>query len=109
MSPARPKLIPVVTATCPSKLNQPEAAEFLAGQIGERVGKFLMRRDDEDALDLGLTLSAVGVDSLVAIELRNWWKQNIGTDVSVLELMDGGSIRHLGELAAKRLKDRLQR
>lgn len=93
----------------PSQLEQPDAAEFLAGQIRDRVATYLMRRDDEEPLDLGLTLSAAGVDSLVAIELRNWWKQNLGADVSVLELMDGGSIQRLGALAAKRLKERLDK
>ena len=93
----------------PSQLEQPHAAEFLAGQIRDRVATYLMRRDDEEPLDLGLTLSAAGVDSLVAIELRNWWKQNLGADVSVLELMDGGSIQRLGEMAAKRLKERLDK
>ncbi|KAL4894558.1 hypothetical protein BDV59DRAFT_207137 [Aspergillus ambiguus] len=91
----------------PSQLDQPDAAEFLAGQIRDRVAKFLMRRDDEEPLDLGLTLSAAGVDSLVAIELRNWWKQNLAVDVSVLELMNGGSIQRLGQMAAKRLQERL--
>lgn len=93
----------------PSKLEQPEAAEFLAGQIRDRVATYLMRREDEEPLDPGLTLAAAGVDSLVAIELRNWWKQNLGADVSVLELMDGGSIQRLGELAAKRLRERLEK
>lgn len=43
------------------------------------------------------TLAAAGVDSLVAIELRNWWKQNLEMETSALELM--GSIQQLGELA----------
>ncbi|KAL2817757.1 hypothetical protein BDW59DRAFT_165803 [Aspergillus cavernicola] len=90
----------------PSQLEQPDAAEFLAGQIRDRVAKFLMRRDDEEPLDTGLALSAAGVDSLVAIELRNWWKQNLAVDVSVLELMNGGSIQRLGQMAAKRLQGR---
>ncbi|KAI1860324.1 uncharacterized protein JN550_011590 [Neoarthrinium moseri] len=92
----------------PIKLEQPEAAEFLACQVRDRVAA-LMRRDDEEPLDLRLTLSGVGVDSLVAIELRNWWKQNLGSDVSVLELMNGGSLQYLGEMAAKRLLDKLQK
>ena len=91
------------------QLEQPDTAEFLAGQIRDQVATYLMRGDDEEPLDLGLTLSGAGVDSLVAIELRNWWKQNLGTDVSVLELMDGGSIHRLGEMAAKRLKERLSK
>ncbi|EAW17483.1 putative polyketide synthase, partial [Aspergillus fischeri NRRL 181] len=91
----------------PSQLDQPAAAEFLAGEVRDRVATFLMRREDEEPLDLGLTLSAAGVDSLVAIEVRNWWKQNLGVEVSVLELMNGGSMLRLGELAAKRLREKL--
>lgn len=95
-----------IMAESPGKLEQPDAIDFLAGQVRDRVAKFLMRREDEEPLDIGLTLAAAGVDSLVAIELRNWWKQNLGVDVSVLELMNGGSIQRLGELAAKRLLGR---
>lgn len=94
----------VAMAEDPSQLDRPDAAEFIACQIRDRMATFLMRRDDETPLDLGLTLTAAGVDSLVAIELRNWWKQNLGVDVSVLELMNGGSIQRLGEMAAKRLR-----
>ncbi|KAM7191535.1 Acyl transferase domain containing protein [Rhypophila sp. PSN 637] len=93
----------------PSQLETPAAADFLAGEIRNRVSTFLMRREDEDGeapLDVGLTLSEAGVDSLVAIELRNWWKQNLGVEVSVLELMNGGSMRRLGDLAVARLKAR---
>ena len=31
------------------------------------------------------TLSALGVDSLVAVEVRNWLKKEAGTEVSVYE------------------------
>ncbi|OCK78523.1 hypothetical protein K432DRAFT_301797, partial [Lepidopterella palustris CBS 459.81] len=56
-----------------------------------------------EGIELSLLLSAAGVDSLVAIEIRNWWKQNLGTDVSVLELLGGGNIEQLGAKAAQRL------
>lgn len=91
----------------PTLLSQPSAAEFLAGEIRDRVATFLMRREDEEPLDLGLTLSESGVDSLVAIEVRNWWKQSLGVEVSVLELKNGGSMLRLGELAAKRLREKM--
>ena len=103
------KLFLAAMAENQGQLEQPGAAEFLAGQIRDQVATYLMCRDDEEPMDLGMTLSAAGVDSLVAIELRNWWKQNLGSDVSVLELMDGGSILRLGEMAAKRLKERLNK
>lgn len=87
-----------------SKLEQAASVQFLAREIAKRVSTFLMKPEED--IDLSLTLQAVGVDSLVAIEVRNWWKQNFGVDVSVLELMNGGSIQQLGELAASKLKDK---
>ncbi|KAI1379833.1 putative polyketide synthase [Hypoxylon crocopeplum] len=88
----------------PSKLDEPDTFQFLAQEIANTVSTFLMKGDE--GVDLSSTLSAAGVDSLVAIEVRNWWKQNFGVEVSVLALMNGGNILQLGELAAKRLKQR---
>ena len=88
----------------PSKLDQSSSVHTISKELGNCVWNFLMKGDEE--VDLTCTLTAVGVDSLVAIEVRNWWKQNLGIDVSVLELMSGGSIDQLGELAAKRLKEK---
>lgn len=88
----------------PSKLDPKESAKTIAKEVGNCVSNFLMKGDED--IDLSSTLSAIGVDSLVAIEVRNWWKQNLGIDVSVLELMSGGSIEQLADLAAKRLKDK---
>ena len=88
----------------PSKLDEKSAADTIAREVGNCVSNFLMKGDGE--IDLSSTLAAIGVDSLVAIEVRNWWKQNLGIDVSVLELMSGGSVEQLGDLAAKRLKEK---
>lgn len=86
----------------PGKLDDPESPELLTLAIGARVSAFVMK--DADQLDTAQTLAAAGVDSLVAIELRNWWKLRLGVDVSVLELLNGGSIRQLGDLAIRHLK-----
>ncbi len=86
----------------PSKLDQKSSADIIAKELGNCISNFLMKGDQ--GTDLSLSLSAAGVDSLVAIEIRNWWKQNLGTDVSVLELLGGGSIEQLGAMAAQRLK-----
>jgi len=87
----------------PGKLDNKTSPELLAGAIGVRVSKFLMK-DEQENVDLSQTLAAIGVDSLVAIELRNWWKQSFGVEVSVLELMNSGSLKQLGELAVDRLR-----
>ena len=42
---------------------------------------------------------AYGVDSLVAIDLRNWLQREIGASIPVFELMSGSSIRELSAAA----------
>jgi hypothetical protein len=56
-----------------------------------------------EELALGMSLDALGVDSLVAIELRNWFRQKLGIDMSVIEILGSASIQSLGELAAAKL------
>jgi aryl carrier-like protein len=90
----------------PVKLQLQASADFLAHEIGIHVYNFLMKPEEE--LDVSLTLTAVGVDSLIAIEIRNWWRQNLGSEVTVLELLNGGSIKHLGGLAVLKLKDKFE-
>lgn len=89
----------------PAILDDTASSELLARAIGARVSKYLMMKDAQQ-VDMSLSLAAMGVDSLVSIELRNWWRQAFGVDVSVLELMNGGSIRQLGDLAVVRLKSK---
>ncbi|PYI11208.1 putative polyketide synthase [Aspergillus sclerotiicarbonarius CBS 121057] len=88
----------------PSQLELPETATRLATEIAHQVSLFLMAADHE--IEVSQTLTEVGVDSLVAMEVRNWWKQALGVEVSVLELRDGGSFQRLGELAVQRLKEK---
>ena len=85
------------------RLESPETASFQAQEIAKRVLAFLMKEDT--AIGTSYTLLSMGADSLVAIEIRNWWKQAIGVDESVLELADpANTIEHLGALAASRLR-----
>jgi hypothetical protein len=43
---------------------------------------------------------------LVSIELRNWWKQAFGADVTVPQLMNSGSLMGLGQKAVEQLKQK---
>lgn len=86
----------------PRKLDQKSSAELITQELASCISDFLMK--DDEPIDISLSLSDVGVDSLVAIEIRTWWKQNLGTEVSVLELLGGGSVEQLGTTAIERLK-----
>ena len=54
-------------------------------------------------LNIGLPLVDLGLDSLVAIELRAWWKLALKSDISTLEMLGAGSLQALGQHAAEGL------
>lgn len=89
----------------PEILNETRNVEYLSKEIGRKVFSFMLR--DEADLDTSLTLKQIGLDSLMAIELRRWWKQAMGLEISVLEIMATGPIEALGAVAAQSLKAKL--
>ncbi|KAF2968206.1 hypothetical protein GQX73_g5356 [Xylaria multiplex] len=58
---------------------------YLATEIGTRIFHFMMR--DATDLDISASISAIGMDSLMAIELRRWWKQIFAVDVTIIALI----------------------
>lgn len=89
-------------ASDPAVLNEPKQVDFLTQEIGKRIRSFMVQSDD--VVDVKMTLSDMGVDSLVSIEIRNWWRMGLGLEISVLEIMSAGSIERLGALAVDGLQ-----
>ncbi|WDK17260.1 beta-ketoacyl synthase domain-containing protein [Colletotrichum graminicola] len=85
-------------ASDPGKLSSDEAKQFLAKEIGGALRGFMMRQDAEVNLSLPLQ-----TDSLVTVELRNWFRQKLGVVFTVVELRSAESILALGGLAAAKL------
>ncbi|KAL8914311.1 MAG: hypothetical protein Q9171_001031 [Xanthocarpia ochracea] len=83
-------------------LSDPNSAAFLATEIGKRLFDLLMRLEED--LNTSLSLSDLGMDSLVGIELRTWWKQVFGFKISVLELLGMGNLEALAQHAAEGLE-----
>ncbi|CRG83422.1 hypothetical protein PISL3812_00773 [Talaromyces islandicus] len=89
----------------PDLLKEQASKAYLGQEIGKKIFSFIMRPEDE--IDMSLSLVQVGLDSLMAIELRRWWKQTFGVDISVLEIMNCGTISGMGEVAAEGLRKKL--
>jgi aryl carrier-like protein len=86
----------------PDILGEGSSTDFLAQEIGVRIFRFTMKPEED--IELGMTLSQIGMDSLMAIELKRWWKQAFGLHISVLEIMGSGTLEELGKVAAQNLK-----
>ncbi|KAI8179922.1 Highly reducing polyketide synthase FUM1 [Colletotrichum sp. SAR 10_66] len=91
----------------PQELDSQATTTHLSKEIAQRVFGFLMREIDEGGVDTSLSPSALGVDSLMTIEIRNWWKHTMGVDVSVLQLTSAQSFDQLGQLAVGQLKKKI--
>lgn len=87
-------------------LRSGEAASLLAREVGKTLLGFMMRAEAE--LDLDAPLGAVGIDSLVSIELRNWTRRRLGVEVSVLEIARAESLARLGETVQGKLVEKYQ-
>ena len=69
----------------PSILKTTEAEHVLAVEIGKKLFDLLLKPHDE--INTAWPLVDLGLHSLVAIELRAWWKQMFAFDISVLEIL----------------------
>jgi NAD(P)-dependent dehydrogenase (short-subunit alcohol dehydrogenase family)/aryl carrier-like protein len=85
----------------PEVLSKPETSNYIALEIGKQLMKLLLRPDDD--LDITLPVQQLGLDSLVGIELRNWWRQTFAFDISVLQLLGFGTLEELGRQAVNGL------
>ena len=88
----------------PDLLKQLSSTEYLAREIQQRIFKFMMK---DEEVPTSTKLNEIGMDSLMAVELRRWWKQAFHLDISVLEIMSSGTLADLGKMAAEGVRGRL--
>ncbi len=79
-----------------------ERRDLIARYLQERVAK-VVGYQDPSQVDRELTLLELGFDSLMAVQLRNALRSNLGTDVPIGKLFDSTSVDGLADLLQERL------
>jgi aryl carrier-like protein len=79
----------------------PGTVALLAVEIGRKLFSMLLKTEEEPNITLGLT--ELGLDSMVAVEMRSWWKMVFGLNITVLDMMAMGTLEALGKRVAEEL------
>ncbi|KAH9905928.1 hypothetical protein F4778DRAFT_779319 [Xylariomycetidae sp. FL2044] len=75
-------------------------AEVVVRGLVAKLAKSLSVPADE--VETGKPLSEYGVDSLMAVELRNWIRQDFAANVAVFDIMGGTPIASIGDLVVEK-------
>lgn len=78
----------------------PEAADVVCKALTEKLAKSMMMAIED--LDPSKPVNTYGVDSLVAVELRNWVFREVEADVSVFEILSNVPISTLSGTIARK-------
>ncbi|KAF4632900.1 hypothetical protein G7Y89_g5221 [Cudoniella acicularis] len=90
----------------PNVLQSSEAMTIVASEIGKTLLRLLLRPYEGVKFELDTKAAELGLDSMVAVEIRAWWKRNFGGEISILEILSVGTIGDLGKKAIEALEKR---
>ena len=91
-------------AANPSRLAETSSLDFLSQEIGACLCSFLQTPVED--LNVTRPLVVMGIDSLLAIEVRNWWRQALGLEITTLVILGAENVAELGKIAIEGLKAR---
>lgn len=75
-----------------------QAAEAITVAITSKLAKIF--NIDSTEIDGTLSMSHYGVDSLVAVELRNWLSSSVKAKLSIFEILQSTSLAAFGTMVA---------
>ena len=75
-----------------------EAASTVGEALATKLAQTLSMSRDE--VDMAAPIHSFGVDSLVAVEIRNWLSKELRADVAIFDILEATSVAALGASAA---------
>jgi NADP-dependent 3-hydroxy acid dehydrogenase YdfG len=85
-------------------LQSSETATYLAIEMGKALLEFNVRSNAE--VDVQAPLAAIGLDSLVSLELRSWIRRWTGVELATLEITRCDNLRDVGLVVQGKLLDK---
>ena len=81
-----------------------EAGSIVAQALVKKLSKILLI--PQETIDLCKPMHLYGVDSLIAVELRNWFAKELNADVAIFEILGGATSSAVGVLVAEKSRYR---
>ncbi|PQE07594.1 carnitine O-acetyltransferase protein [Rutstroemia sp. NJR-2017a BBW] len=100
VSSAGPSATQSIQQTIQNCKSLDEATTFISEKLLEKIS--LLMAIPLSNLRLEASSSDYGIDSLIAIELKNWMRLELGCNLGTFEILGSNTIANLGELAAQR-------
>ncbi|KAL6703832.1 hypothetical protein ACN47E_009051 [Coniothyrium glycines] len=88
------------SATLPGAATLEDAAAIIEQALQLQLSKLLVVGQED--IDAKKAIHRYGVDSLVAVEMRNWFSKGVGADVSTIEILSDVSIQELASRVARK-------
>ncbi|KAI0147452.1 putative polyketide synthase [Xylariaceae sp. FL1272] len=79
-----------------------EAGDVVARALASKLGTILS--GNQESFDLHEPLHVCGVDSLIAVELRNWLLRTMKADIPIFEILGGATATTLGCSVAEKMR-----
>ncbi|KAI5925273.1 hypothetical protein F4810DRAFT_718242 [Camillea tinctor] len=79
-----------------------EALALLEDELSRALQNML--QISADKIDRQSPLMDLGIDSLVAVQVRTWFLKELGVDVPVLKILSDASVRHLSKDALSKIR-----
>lgn len=91
----------------PTDLDNPSILTSIARGIASRIFGLLSRDLDQtdEVLLASVSLASLGIDSLITIEVRNWWKCTFSSQITTSQLMNASNFLQLAELGIGQLRE----
>lgn len=79
-----------------------DASNAVAVALADKLCRVLSL--DRESFSFEQPLHVYGVDSLIAVEIRNWFQQKLRVDLAVFEILGGGTVTTLGRAVVEKLE-----